>query len=106
MGRRSQQKGRRGEIELRDILRKYGFEEGECGEPQSYGAVPDLVGLHDVHVEAKRCEQMRLWEWMQQAVRDAERFKDGVPVLFHRRNRQGWLVTMNLADWVELYRKK
>ena len=40
---------------------------------------------------------------MPQAVRDAERFQDGVPAVFHRRNRSGWLVTMRLPDWMELY---
>ena len=37
------------------------------------------------------------------AQRDSERFKDGAPTVFHRRNRESWLVTMRLADWMELY---
>ena len=43
---------------------------------------------------------------MAQAVRDAERFQDGAPTVFHRRNRSGWLVTQRLEDWIALYRKK
>ena len=39
-----------------------------------------------------------------QAVRDSEKFHDGVPVLFHRRNRSPWLVTMRLEDWLGIYR--
>lgn len=41
---------------------------------------------------------------MDQAVRDAEKFHDGAPTVFHRRNREGWLVTMQLSDWLALFR--
>ena len=30
--------------------------------------------------------------------------RDGMPALFHRRNRKQWLVTMRLVDWLKLYR--
>lgn len=33
----------------------------------------------------------------------AEKFEDGMPALFHRRNRKLWLVTMRLEDWMKLY---
>ena len=46
---------------------------------------------------------MRLSEAVQQAVRDAERFGDGLPAVFHRRNCEGWLVTMPLEGWLKLY---
>lgn len=42
-------------------------------------------------------------EAMAQAVRDAEKFGDGAPTVFHRRNRSGWLVVMNLEDWIQVY---
>ena len=104
-GRTSQRKGRSGELELCRVLRSYGYD-AQPGRAQSYGATPDLVGLPGVHIEAKRCEQVRLSEWMAQAERDSERFHDGLPAVFHRRNRQGWLVTMRLSDWLEMYQKK
>lgn len=69
----------------------------------SFGEVPDLVGLPGVHVEVKRREQVRLSEWMQQAEADSKRFRDGMPVVFHRRSREPWRVTMNLADFMRLY---
>lgn len=28
-----------------------------------------------------------------------------IPAVFHRRNREGWLVTMPLESWIELYRE-
>lgn len=103
MGKSSQRKGRDGERELRDVLQDYGYQV-ECGDPVSFGTVPDLVGLPGIHIECKRVEKLNVPEAMRQAVRDSERFRDGMPVLFHRRNRQPWLVTMRLDDWMKVYR--
>lgn len=102
MARRSQVKGRRGERELAALLQQHGYNV-RPGEPLNFGMEPDLVGLPEIHIECKRCEQLRLTEWLAQAVRDSEKFNDGTPVLFHRRNRQEWLCTMRLSDWLRLY---
>lgn len=75
------------------------------GQAVSYGATPDLVGLSGVHIECKRNERLNVPEAMAQAVRDADRFRDGAPAVFHRRNRSGWLVTMQICDWMEMYQK-
>ena len=103
-GKASQSKGRRGELELSRILQGYGYDV-QPGRAQNYGEVPDLTGLHGIHIEAKRCEQVRLSEWMAQAERDANRFQDGAPAVFFRRSRSPWLVVMKLEDWIRLYRK-
>ena len=102
-GRRSQRKGRAAELELARTLQAHGYNV-EAGRARSYGEVPDLTGLPGVHIECKRAEALRLSEWMEQSERDAARFGDGLPAVFHRRNRQGWLCTMHLEDWLELYR--
>ena len=101
-GKASQRKGTDGERELAAVLREYGYEIKRGGS-MSFGEVPDLVGLPGVHIEVKRCEQVRLSEWMQQAERDSQHFKDGLPAVFHCRSREGWRVTMNLADFMRLY---
>lgn len=102
-GKSSQTKGRRAELELAHTLQSYGYPV-EAGRAQSYGEVPDLSGLPGVHIECKRAEALRLSEWMTQAGRDAQRFGDGAPAVFFRRNREPWRVVMNLPDWLELYR--
>ena len=104
MGRASQRKGRAGELELARLLRGYGYDV-QSGQAVSYGATPDLVGLSGVHIECKRNERLNVPEAMAQAVRDADRFRDGAPAVFHRRNRSGWLVTMQICDWMEMYQK-
>ena len=103
MGRASQRKGRAGELELARILQGYGYDV-QPGRVQSYGEVPDLSGLPGVHIKCKRNERLNVPEAMAQAVRDAERFQDGAPTMFHRRNRSGWLVTQRLEDWMEMHK--
>ena len=105
MGISQQRKGADGERELAAVLRSYGYEI-ERGGSLSFGEVPDLSGLPGVHIEVKRVERLNVPEAMQQAVRDSERFSDGLPALFHRRNRQPWLVTLRLEDFMQLYRKE
>ena len=48
MGRTSQRKGRRGEIELSEKLKKYGIH-AEPGASMSFGGVPDVTGLPGIH---------------------------------------------------------
>lgn len=103
-GKASQRKGRGGEIELSRILQGYGYDV-QPGRAASYGSTPDISGLSGIHIECKRNERLNVWEAMAQATRDAEKFQDGAPAVFHRRNRQSWLVTMRLPDWMEMYQK-
>lgn len=104
-GRSSQRKGADGERELAALLRENGYAV-QRGGSLSFGEAPDLSGLPGVHIEVKRVERLNVPEAMTQAVRDSERFKDGMPVLFHRRNRKGWLCTMRLEDWICLYQQQ
>ena len=102
MGKSQQRKGAEGERELVSLLQSAGYKV-ERGGSQTYGSVPDVVGLKGIHVEVKRAERLNLSEAMAQAKLDAMRFKDGCPVVFHRRNREGWRVTMNINDWLIMY---
>lgn len=101
-GKSSQRKGAEGERELAALLREYGYPV-ERGGSLSFGEVPDLTGLPGVHIECKRVEQLRPYDWMAQAERDAVRFGDGLPAVFFRRSRSPWLVVMKLEDWMGLY---
>lgn len=101
-GKKSQAKGANGERELASILKSYGYDI-QRGGSLSFGEKPDLSGLPGIHIECKRAEALRLSEWMEQAAADAEKFKDGLPAVFHRRNREGWRVTMALEDWLSMY---
>ena len=102
MGKMQQRKGADGEKELREILKRRGYDVTRGGS-QTYGTIPDLVGLPGIHIECKRQERLDLLGAIRQAETDAARFKDGRPAVFHRRNRSPWLVTMSLDEWLGLY---
>lgn len=104
MGKTSQRKGAEGERELARILCSHGYEIKRGGS-LSYGTVPDLYGLQEIHIEVKRVERLNLWTAMSQSIEDAERFNDGMPTVFHRQSSRPWLVTMRLDDWLKLYKK-
>jgi Holliday junction resolvase len=101
-GKSSQRKGAQGERELAKLLEEEGYPMERGGA--CFGTVPDLVGLPGIHVEVKRVEKLNVSEAMRQAERDADRFLDGAPAVFHRRNREPWLVTMRFSDWLPLYK--
>lgn len=90
-------------MELARLLQAQGIP-AEPGKPVSFGETPDITGIRGIHAEVKRRENVNLSAALAQAAADAEKFKDGLPAVFHRRNRETWRVTMALEDWLELYR--
>ena len=105
MGSKSQRKGAAGEQELAATLKEYGYDCTRSGS-LSFGEIPDVLGLPGIHIEVKRVEKLNVGEAMEQSIRDSERMQDGIPALFHRRNRKQWLVTMRLVDWLKIYGSK
>lgn len=73
------------------------------GAALNYGTEPDLLGIEGFHCEVKRHERIEIGAWMKQATADAAKF-GGWPCVFHRRSREGWLVTLPLTAWISLYR--
>jgi len=97
----SRQKGASGERELANRLKGYGF---GCRRGQQYSGAngdDDVVGLPGIHIECKRVERLNLYGAMGQSARDAGQGE--TPAVFHRKNREGWLVTMKLEDWIRMY---
>ena len=100
----SKQKGKRFELQLAAKLREYGYKARRtnqyCGNT---GDASDVVGLPGLHIEAKHQETMRLYDWMDQAKRDAKGQK--LPAVFHKKNNAPILVTMEMDDFMEIYRE-
>lgn len=105
MAKNSKQKGARFERLLASRLRDYGYDARRtaqyCGKS---GDASDVVGLPGIHIEAKHQERMSLYDWMAQAKRDAEG-TGRLPCVFHKKNNAEILVTMELADFMNLYRE-
>lgn len=99
----SRQKGARGERKLRDELREYGYAEARRGQ-QFSGANgdADVTGLKGIWIECKFVERLNLREAMEQSKRDAK--GTSLPTVCHKISGKPWLVTMELDDWMVLYK--
>lgn len=99
----SKRKGSAGEREVCKILLDAGFTASRNDQRYIGGAGnPDVAAVihgRQMHIECKRTERLRLDDAMEQAIRDAA--PGWVPVVFHRKNRSDWLVTMRLSDFLE-----
>lgn len=102
----SKQKGARFERTLASLFRDYGYDKAKrtaqyCGNT---GDASDVDGLPYLHIEAKHQETMRLYDWMAQAISDANASgKDVFPAVFHKKNNCDILVTMRLEDFMQIY---
>lgn len=96
----SRQKGAKGERELANKLKDYGY---NTRRGQQFNGLEgeDIVGLDYIHIECKRVERLNLEDAILQAKRDAK--QNQIPAVFHRKNNHKWLVTMELDDWIKLY---
>lgn len=96
----SKAKGAKGERELANILKDYGY---NCRRGQQYNGLEgeDVVGLDYIHIECKRVQALNLDEAMEQSKRDSK--GNQLPAVFHRKNNKKWKVTMYLDDWIQLY---
>ena len=104
MGKFSRDKGARGERMWRDVCRSEGYDaERGCQLYQKGSEIADVIGLPGIHQEVKFSERLQLREWMSQSVADAS--KDDLPIVAHKKSREGWLVTMRAEDWFKLYRE-
>lgn len=98
----SKQKGKRGELEIAKILREYGYNARRGQQYSGASGDPDVIGLKDIHIEVKRTKQNTYpYKWMEQAKHDARIGER--PTVFFRRDRDNWLVLLDLKDFLELY---
>lgn len=101
----SKQKGARFERTLAGKLREYGYDARRtaqyCGKS---GDASDVVGLPGLHIEAKHQERMSLYDWMAQAKRDSSG-TGRLPAVFRKKNNAAILVTMELEDFMNIYRE-
>ena len=102
-------KGARFERTLAKIFREqYGYSDSRrtaqyCGNT---GDASDVVGLPGIHIEAKHQERMSLYDWMAQAINDAEASEERkIPAVFHKKNNAEILVTLRLDDFMKIYRE-
>lgn len=105
MGRLSRNKGKTGERELaRELSRVLGANARRGAQYAGGPDSPDIVtDIDNVHIECKRTEHFRLFEALDQSVRDAG--ESNVPVVMHRPNHRPWIVVVRLDDLPALVEK-
>jgi Holliday junction resolvase len=98
MGRLSRNKGKSGERELaRELQRVLGVAARRGVQYAGGTDSPDVVtDIGNIHIECKRTECFRLYEALEQSIRDAGESK--VPVVMHRPNHRPWVVVLRLDD--------
>lgn len=100
MGKKEREKGKRGELKLKDFLNSMGLNTHRgyvfCGQS-------DLVGIPGIHVECKNVERLNVRAAMDQAIEESEKRLDGWPTVFWKVSRKPWLTIMRTEDWVKLY---
>lgn len=98
----AKRKGSSGERELLAILEPYGAERHEQRYIGGLGN-PDIsfcLNGEPLHCECKRVERLNIHAAYSQAARDA--MGAAVPVVIHRRNREPWLCTIALEDFLRM----
>lgn len=99
----SRQKGARGERELANVLKEYGYDTRRGQQYSGANGDADVIGLPHIHIECKRVEKLNIGKAMQQSMNDAR--DNEVPVVMHRKDRQRWLVTMTMDEWMKFYER-
>lgn len=98
----SRRKGATFERKLAGLLRDYGY---DCRRGQQYCGAngdADVVGLPGIHIEAKAVERLNLYDAMAQSKHDAQ--SGEIPVVMHKKNNCKVLVTLELEDFMTIYR--
>ncbi len=103
MGKMSRDKGKRGELEVVALLRKYGFETRRGQQFRGGSDSPDVIhNMDGLAVEVKLRETLSLYPVLEKAAEDDA---DMVPIVFHRRNRKPWIVAMYAGDFLDLMKE-
>lgn len=99
-GRKSRNKGRRGEQELVRFFRERGYELQRVPNSGGLDIKGDLLGLEGFHLEAKRQEKINLLSWCYQA--ESESPTGDKPLVIFRKSNDIWRVVIRLEDFIDM----
>lgn len=99
----SRRKGADFERKLANILKEYGYSARRGQQYSGANGDADVVGLPHVHIEAKAVEKLNIYDAMEQSKRDARPLE--IPVVIHKKNRRNILVTMELDEFMKMYKE-
>lgn len=103
-GKRSRDKGKRGERLWRDFLKELGFTDARRGVQYQGGRDSKDVmcaSTYPLHYEVKFVESLNVHAALDQATTDAA--EEEVPVVAHKRSNEDWKVVLWAEDFFELF---
>jgi len=100
----SRAKGQRAERQLCAELQDYGYNAKRSQHLYEKGGIdsPDVSGLKGIHIECKHVEKLNVRKALEQSVKDAD--GKAIPTVFHKVNYSPWLVTLEMHDFMEMYK--
>ena len=102
----AKKKGKRGELECRDVWRKHGYADAHRSQQFSGKgeSSADLEGVDpDLHIECKLGYQyLQIYKFMEQAKADAKAGQ--IPIVNCRMDREEWLCVLRLDDFIEIWK--
>ncbi len=94
------QKGKRGEREVVDLLRSFGFEARRGQQFKGTNESPDIIhNIEGIFIEVKLRQHLNLHAAFEKACSEKSDFDTAV--IFHRKNKERWLVTMGAEDFLK-----
>lgn len=104
MGKMSRDKGKRGELEIAELFREYGFSARRGQQHRGGADSPDVIhDMQDTYVEVKFRETMSIYPVLEKANEERECYEH--PVVFYRRKNSEWTVVMYADDFMDLMRE-
>ena len=99
----SKAKGKRGELYVVNKFKDYGYNNAHrtAQFKGNTGQAADIEGIDYIHAEVKFVESLNISKAMLQAKRDNK--SDKLECIFHKKNNEGLMVTMEFDDWIILY---
>lgn len=94
-GRASRNKGSAAEREFIKLLEEGLNIKFKRNLEQTRSGGYDVIGIDELAIEVKRCEQLNINGWWEQAVEQAD--KGQYPVLAYRQSRRPWSVVVPLS---------
>lgn len=100
MGKSQREKGKRGEREVVDLFKAFGFDARRGQQHKGTNDSPDVIVIEaPVQVEVKRRQNMRLYNWMDKLDEEAG---TNYPILFFRPDNKKWVSVMYAEDLLDI----
>ena len=106
-GRKSRDKGARGEREVAELLngRRTGQMQSQEDSSEADVEAGEPLWNEAFHTEVKRQERLQMNRWHKQAAADAaEKIGHPIPLVVYRSNGEPWRVSLDMNDFLFLWK--